>query len=110
MIQKIFCKKLNKSFNFQFLQAKYRNSGKTAIIVNDYDAQDHWDVLTVDIARNDIAHDEIAVKVWSEAEYWVPDVLEAMPNVFEDTGKRVNAGWSQAHIWKIKKELPILEE
>jgi hypothetical protein len=44
--------------------------------------------------------DEIAVKTYNENAHWVPQLLELMPTVFQDTNIRVPAGFAELQIWK----------
>lgn len=99
MIRDVFCLGETRSFSFKALQ--YKN-GQTAIVVNDAVDHEPWGQLTSCIDGVELAKDEILVKTWSENEAWVPQVLETMPDVFEDTGRRAWAGWSQASIWRLK--------
>jgi hypothetical protein len=43
---------------------------------------------------------EFAVKVWSENEPHIADILAA--GLFEDTGKRIPTGFVEAHVWRLK--------
>lgn len=48
----------------------------------------------------EVADDEVVVKTWSENEHVIKPMLEA--GFFEDTGKRVPAGYAEAQIWRFK--------
>lgn len=41
---------------------------------------------------------EIMVKTWSECE-WVHQLLTNYPDVFKDTGKRIQCGFAEAEVW-----------
>ena len=47
-----------------------------------------------------VADDELAVKTWSENEHVIEPMLKS--GLFEDTGRRVQTGFAQAHIWRLK--------
>lgn len=61
-----------------------------------------WGTLTVNIPEIPLADDEIIVKNYSENEAWVPQVLEALPEVFEPTGRRAQSGWVSCPIYRFK--------
>lgn len=105
MIRKVHC--LDKDFNFAFFAGQYGN-GRMAIQVGDHDEQEQWGTLTVNVPHAEVGKDEIVVKTYSENAYWVPQVLEAMPDVFEDTGRRVSTGFTEVEIWKVKQPIPAL--
>lgn len=47
-----------------------------------------------------VADDEVVIKTWSENEHVIEPMLQS--GFFEDTGKRVPAGFAEAQIWRFK--------
>lgn len=99
-----FIECFNQKFHFEFFQHKYGN-GRIAINVGDTQAREQFGVMTVNVPHVSLADDEIIVKTYSENQHWVHEILAQMPDVFEDTGRRVDLNWVQAEIWKLKQQL-----
>lgn len=64
--------------------------------------------LTVNIPQAQLDPGEFAVKVWSENEPFIADILAS--GLFEDTGKRIPTGLVEAHVWRFTPEPEIPEE
>lgn len=85
------------------LKAGHYGNGRLAIEAYVVEDGENWGTLTVNIVgAPEPAEDEIIVKAWSENEHWVPQLLTVLPHVFEDTGRRIPAGYAQAQVWKLK--------
>ena len=98
---------LGESLTLILMAGRYRG-GRLAIESYELSGEP-WGVLTVNLPEaRDLAADEIIVKTWSENEIWVPQLLTVLPHVFEDTGRRIPAGYTQAQVWKLK--VPIQGE
>ncbi len=59
-----------------------------------------WGSLTVNVEGTELAEDEILVKTWTENAFWARQLITA--GFFEDTGKRIQCGFCDAEIWKVK--------
>jgi hypothetical protein len=87
-----------------FLSLRRYSDGTPAITVIEAEPEDIDDdlfaVLTVAIegAAAQLQEDEILVKLWSE-NGCLSHFVEA--DCFEDTGKRIEAGFAEAQVWKI---------
>lgn len=79
----------------------YQAGGRPAIIAMCEDGV--YGVVTVNEPKTVLAEDEILVKTWTES-VWVPQLLEQLPHVFKDTGRRVPMGCAHAQIWKFNRE------
>lgn len=97
----------NQKFHFEFFQHKYGN-GRIAIQVGDTQAKEQFGTMTVNVPHVSIGDDEIIVKTYSENEHWVHAILKQMPDVFEDTGRRVDLNWVEAEVWKLKQPLKVI--
>lgn len=80
-------------------KSKYGN-GRIAILAMEEDGS-QWGMLTVNFPDAELEEKEIVVKDYSENESWVPQVLTALSEYFEDTGKKVHSGFVSASIWKM---------
>lgn len=71
------------------------------LYVKTRDGLEPWIDLTTNIdgASLLLGEDEILVKTWSDNEPMLKPLLGC--GLFEDTGRRVPCGFSQAHIWKM---------
>lgn len=58
-----------------------------------------WGVLTVNVPDVHLDDGEILVKTWSENKPFRAPALAT--GLFQDTGKRVPAGYAQAEIWRM---------
>lgn len=65
-------------------------------------------VNSEDGAQRRLNPDEILVKTWSENESLIQPLLDS--GYFVDTGKRVQCGFCQAHVWKVMKDIIDVEE
>lgn len=90
-------------------QGAYGN-GRIAIVANDTADGDRYGSLTVNLPEAKLGDDEILVKTWSENSHWVPQVLNQLPKVFQDTGRRVIAGYTTASVWKYTPDAKAKDE
>lgn len=88
-----------KQFKISLDVGRYGND-RVAISAIDEEDGDMFGRLTVNLPEEELGPDEIFVKTWSENKEWVPQVLAAMPHVFQDTGRKARAGYTEAAIWK----------
>jgi hypothetical protein len=82
-------------------KSEYGN-GRPAVVAME-DNGEKWGMLTVNIPDTPLEPNEIIVKDYSEGATWVPQVLEKLPEVFEDTGKKAFSGHVAASIWLVKQ-------
>jgi hypothetical protein len=78
------------------LTAQYKD-GTPAVVLEDSDGEP-WATLSVNIPGAPRETDEILVKTWSENEMLREPLLAS--GLFEDTGRRVPAGFAQAEVWR----------
>lgn len=76
--------------------------------------EDGWEpyaTITVNLPDADLEADEVVIKNWTENS-WVGQLLELMPDVFQDTGKRIKTGFVEAPVWKFtpKPEVTSADE
>ena len=98
----------DESFTFALYSREYKN-GQKAIEAIDLGCNELWGKLTVAVDTT-LGEGEIAVKTWNENFAWVPATLEALPDYFEDTGRRIPCGHAEAHVWKLKLPIPNISE
>lgn len=60
--------------------------------------------LTTNLPDEPLAGDEIFVRTTEENE-WTPQILQAFPEVFEDTGRRVQTGYIEVQVWIVKDSI-----
>lgn len=90
---------------FFLSKERYMQGGANAITLYVYDGEIiPWIDVTTNITGTILGPDECLVKVWSENEPYISPLLKS--GFFEDTGRRVKAGFVEAHIWKILKDIP----
>lgn len=94
----------NEIVELSFEIHRYSNN-RLAITAIDFHEGEHWGTLTINLSDEELAEDEIFVKTWSEGEVWVPQVLEKMSDIFEDTGKRVKSGFVDVPVWRLKIQI-----
>ena len=80
-------------------QSFYTHGGGIALVVVASDGIPFL-TLTTNIAAARLLPGEFCVKVWSENEPYVADILAS--GRFEDTGKRIAAGFAEAHVWRMR--------
>lgn len=90
----------DETFDLDVLFHKYHN-GRTAVVLFDYNEGEQFGKLTVNADEIHLEPNEILVKTWSENEEWYRQVLEQLPEVFQDTGKIACVGYAQAEIWTV---------
>lgn len=78
--------------------------GGLAIHAFDEGANEPWGDVTVKVFGTSLADGEVCVKTWSENSDWVPQLLSLLPDVFQDTGRRVSCGFTEAQVWKVNPE------
>lgn len=61
-----------------------------------------YGVLTVNVPHVDLENNEIVVKNYSENKEWVPQVLDQLPEVLENTGRTVEVGWEKCPVYRYK--------
>lgn len=86
--------------DINIVKSNYGQGGATALIAMDDEGE--FGVITVNNPRFELSPDEIIVKTWSENQ-WVTQLLQKLPNVFQDTGKRVPMGYAEGQIWKFSE-------
>ncbi|MCK9552329.1 hypothetical protein [Aquamicrobium sp.] len=94
------------------IKGQYTTNGAVAISLYEKtgdEVEPFLDLTTnIDGATALLQENEIFVKTWSENEPFIKQLLES--GYFEDTGKRHDLGFVQAHIWKIVKEITDIED
>lgn len=90
-------KAFGKSLRLEIRPYKYDNDRIALIAFAD---GEQYGVITVNIPEADLADDEIVVKTYSENEHWVPQLVEQLPDVFQDTGKRIQSGYITVQVWR----------
>lgn len=90
-------KAFGKSLRLEIRPYKYDNDRIALIAFAD---GEQYGVITVNIPEADLADDEIIVKTYSENEHWVPQLVEQLPDVFQDTGKRIQSGHITVQVWR----------
>lgn len=81
------------------IETRQYHDGCTAVVAMCKDGP--FGRVTTNI-EDDLPLGEIAVKTYSENS-WVPQLLDLLPDVFQDTGKRLQAGYAELHVWRFKK-------
>lgn len=74
--------------------------------------EDGWEpyaTITTNIPNVELGPDEIIVKNWSENS-WVGQLLTLMPDVFQDTGRRVKVGFVEAPVWKFTPRAEVTSD
>jgi hypothetical protein len=90
--------KFDKTYNTVFAVGQYQN-GRVAVQLADAKTSEPIATLTVNIPQTTVSDNEIIVKTWTENEAVARAAFET--GLFHDTGKRIQAGFSQAQIWKV---------
>lgn len=80
------------------LEAGLYSNGRPAVQVYDEEGMPYC-TLTVNIPPAELKEDEICIKVWDLPSDFLQKILSS--GKFEDTGKRVPAGYTSAPVWKI---------
>jgi hypothetical protein len=80
-------------------QSHYTHGGGIALTVVADDGVPFL-TLTTNIEQAPLRDGEFCVKVWSENEPYIADILAS--GLFVDTGRRVVAGFTEAHVWRLK--------
>ena len=88
----------DKTYNTVFAVGQYQN-GRVAVQLVDAKTSEPFATLTVNIPQATVSDKEIIVKTWTENEPVARAALES--GLFQDTGKRIPTGFSQAQIWKV---------
>lgn len=91
-------------YDLTIYEANYENNGTKALMFIDEDGDPFFELTTnIDGVENlFFSEDEICVKTWSENEPFINQLLAT--NVFEDTGRRVATGMTEASIWRYTPE------
>ncbi len=85
--------------------SNYRDSGRPRLDLFDPVGCEPITTLTVNIIEvkeEELADDEVIVKVWSENMGITHTLLKQFPDVFEETDKTVGNAFVNAPVWKIK--------
>lgn len=81
-----------------------RADGPMAVFLVDSEAGDRIGVLSVNLPESaELAEGEFCAKTWSENEPLVRPALAS--GLFEDTGRRVHAGFVEAQVWRLVGEV-----
>lgn len=91
---------LDETYNIELVFNRYLHDNKMAIQAICEDGEVFGTVTTN--VEGTLEENEISVKTYSENS-WVPQLLEKLPEVFEDTGKRIQSGFVSVQVWKLKK-------
>lgn len=85
----------------KFIINNYQKGNSLALqLITDDEMQEPYATLTVNFPGAALNDDEIIVKTWSENEAVAAAALGT--GLFEDTGKRIEAGFVVAEVWRIK--------
>ena len=88
------------------VKAQHYNHGmRLALTLERLDNGAPYGVFTVNIPDAPLGADEILVKTWEENTPMRQPMLDT--GLFEDTGRRVPAGFCQAEVWRLTKSLNI---
>ena len=79
-------------------ETQYRNK-RAAIQLVSAETGEPYGMLTVNIPEFPLDEEEILVKAWSENEPYRAPALAT--GLFQDTGKRAPAGFTEAEVWLI---------
>jgi hypothetical protein len=84
------------------LVSRYADGGQIFVGLQVKETGEPYTVLSTNLRAYgaDVAKDEIAVKTWFENEHLVEAMLQS--GLFEDTGRRVQAGFAEAQVWRFK--------
>lgn len=77
----------------------HSNGGRTCIEIVDREGFS-FATLTTNLPYAPLEPGEFHVKTWFENEGLVAPMLAT--GLFDDTGKRVTAGFAEAHVWRFK--------
>lgn len=86
------------------LVTAYQSPGNLALILEDVHDGSDIGTLSTNIDGTKLESDEFFVKNWSENESLAKAAYDS--GLFEDTGKKVQTGFVQAPIWRIKHASP----
>lgn len=82
--------------DIEIVTAKFHD-GNTAVLAKSNGAP--YGRISVNVPDFNLSQSEIIVKTYSE-NVWVPQLLELMPDVFQDTGRRLPWSWPNLQIWR----------
>ena len=116
----------DEDYNFALYSRQYDN-GQIAIEAIDINNNELWGRLTVAVDPKSLefalGEGEIVVNTWRENRAWAEATCKALPDYFEDTGRRIylNGATStaiqgrsdpcfEAQIWKLKLPIPNIAE
>ena len=85
------------------LATRYTSGNRLALVLQCDDGSP-WGMLTVNFPDVPLAHDEILVKTWSENSFIRGPALDM--GLFEDTGRRLPAGFVEAEVWRFTGKVP----
>jgi hypothetical protein len=90
---------LDTQYDIELVTNRYRSTNNL-VIQAVCDDGELFGTVTTNV-ENQLEENEIAVKTYSENS-WAPQLLEKLPEVFKDTGKRIPSGFVNVHIWTCK--------
>lgn len=82
---------------------KYLANSRTAVVA--YENGELFGQMTINLVDYPAAANEICVKTADENSGWVPQLLTLLPQVFQDTGKRIQSGHAVYDVWTCNAEL-----
>jgi glutaminase len=83
----------------EFKIRSYSNS-EPAILIICKDDGSQYGTLSVNLPPINLGFNELAIKAWSENEELAKAAMET--GLFEDTGKRIETGFVEAQVWRLK--------
>jgi hypothetical protein len=86
--------------NLTLVEHRYRDNDRLAIQAVCDDGET-FGMLTVNIPEAELAPDEVCIKVWSENNSWVPQLLAQLGDKFIPTGRSVRTGFVSAPVYRV---------
>jgi hypothetical protein len=88
------------NYEINIVKEVYNNNKTTALVAVEEDGV--FGVITVNDDKVKLEEGEILVKAWGENE-WVLQLPEKLPEVFQDTGKRIRLGYAEGQVWRFNE-------
>jgi hypothetical protein len=101
MARSVVIKAFGKELEVYLVKHKYPN-GRIAIAAIDLDDDEPWGTLSVNVPDAPLYEDEIIIKNYSENHVWAMKVVEAFPEMFEETGLTARVGYRSCPVYKFK--------
>lgn len=81
-------------------RTQYKSNGRTALELSSVPDGQSFGLFTVNLSAVELAEGEFLARTWSENEALREPMLRT--GLFEDTGRRVQAGHYQDEVWKFR--------